>query len=191
MSPRARTPHPPDVRGWLLDAALRVFAERGYEGASIRDIAREAGVAPALLYHYFPKKEALLQANFERSAGLVAEAFVRAAGVPEPGPRLRALVQASAAIVREQEAFFRVSYGVRFQHAVLAGVADSAAAASAGWVAAFTALFTELGLSEPELEAQVFFGAMDGIFQHYVLAPDVFPLDAVLDRLLARYLPES
>ena len=38
MSPRRRHPHPEDVRTHLLDAALRAFARKGYEGASIRDI---------------------------------------------------------------------------------------------------------------------------------------------------------
>jgi AcrR family transcriptional regulator len=43
-----------------LDAALRVFAEKGFAGASIRDIAKEVGVTEGLLYHYFESKEQLL-----------------------------------------------------------------------------------------------------------------------------------
>ncbi|TCO59275.1 TetR/AcrR family transcriptional regulator [Actinocrispum wychmicini] len=50
----------------LVDAALVVFARHGVEGASIKDIGREAGVAPALIYHYFPSKEALLAAAVDK-----------------------------------------------------------------------------------------------------------------------------
>lgn len=43
----------------LIDAALTVFAAKGFDGASIKDIATAASVAPGLLYHYFSSKEAL------------------------------------------------------------------------------------------------------------------------------------
>jgi len=46
---------------------VKVFAERGYHGCRIADIAREAGVAYGLVYHYFENKEALLTSIFEES----------------------------------------------------------------------------------------------------------------------------
>ncbi len=46
-------------RALLMDAALAVFAERGYEGASIGQIARAAGVSKALIYEHFPSKRDL------------------------------------------------------------------------------------------------------------------------------------
>lgn len=49
-----------DRRGEILEAALRVFAERGFGGATIKEIAREAGIrSPALIYWYFKDKQAL------------------------------------------------------------------------------------------------------------------------------------
>jgi TetR/AcrR family transcriptional regulator, fatty acid metabolism regulator protein len=49
-----------DRRRELLDAAIAVFARRGYHGSRVGDIAREAGVAHGLLYHYFRSKEEVL-----------------------------------------------------------------------------------------------------------------------------------
>jgi AcrR family transcriptional regulator len=43
-------------RELLLEAALALFAERGYRGTSVRDITRRAGVTEAVLYHYFANK---------------------------------------------------------------------------------------------------------------------------------------
>jgi AcrR family transcriptional regulator len=54
-----RRPGNQDTREAILAAARTAFAERGYDGASIRQIATEAGVDPALVHHYFGAKEQL------------------------------------------------------------------------------------------------------------------------------------
>src|SRR6266536_2660256 len=56
----------------LLSAAGRVFAERGYHGATLEDIAAEASVSKGALYHHFSSKQGLFLALLERglSAGL-------------------------------------------------------------------------------------------------------------------------
>lgn len=58
-----RRPGKPDTREAILAAARGVFAERGYDGASIRSIASLAGVDPALVHHYFGTKEQLFYAT--------------------------------------------------------------------------------------------------------------------------------
>jgi AcrR family transcriptional regulator len=50
------------ARARIRDAALRLFAERGIDGATIRDIAKAAGVSPGLVRHHFGSKEALRDA---------------------------------------------------------------------------------------------------------------------------------
>jgi AcrR family transcriptional regulator len=57
-----RRPGRQDTRGGIVAAAREVFAERGYDGASIRQIAASAGVDPALVHHYFGTKEQLFLA---------------------------------------------------------------------------------------------------------------------------------
>lgn len=51
---------PSGTRGALIEAALRLFAEKGYAGTSIRDIANEAGVQSASIYGHYPSKEHIL-----------------------------------------------------------------------------------------------------------------------------------
>jgi AcrR family transcriptional regulator len=62
----ARTPKVvEDRREQILDAAMRVFAQKGFTRATNKDIAREAGITPGLIYHYFESKEAVLKAIIE------------------------------------------------------------------------------------------------------------------------------
>jgi TetR/AcrR family transcriptional regulator, fatty acid metabolism regulator protein len=58
-----------DRRKTILRAAVEVFARKGYHGCRIADVAREAGVAYGLVYHYFKNKEELLQLVFETGWG--------------------------------------------------------------------------------------------------------------------------
>jgi TetR/AcrR family transcriptional regulator, fatty acid metabolism regulator protein len=56
-----------DKRRLILDAAVRVFARKGYHTCRVADIAEEAGVAHGLLYHYFRSKEELLETIFHET----------------------------------------------------------------------------------------------------------------------------
>jgi len=63
-----RRPGNPDTRDAVLAAARAAFAERGFDGATIRGIAADAGVDPALVHHYFGSKDQLFLAAIEAPA---------------------------------------------------------------------------------------------------------------------------
>ncbi len=56
-----------ETRANILGAALRVFRERGFEKATMREIASEAGVALGAAYYYFDSKDAIVMAFYERA----------------------------------------------------------------------------------------------------------------------------
>jgi TetR/AcrR family fatty acid metabolism transcriptional regulator len=65
----------PEKRIRILDAALKVFATRGFYNAKVSEVAREAGVADGTIYLYFESKDALLIALFEdRMQRIIARA---------------------------------------------------------------------------------------------------------------------
>jgi AcrR family transcriptional regulator len=62
-SPTSRRRLPPTERGpQILEAALEEFSARGFAGARMAEVARRAGIAKGLIYHYFPSKTALFEA---------------------------------------------------------------------------------------------------------------------------------
>ena len=64
-----------DKRRTILDAAVRAFAAKGYHACRVGDIAEEARVAYGLVYHYFPSKEAVLEAVFRETWGALLAAL--------------------------------------------------------------------------------------------------------------------
>ncbi len=64
---------PEERRRELLECAMRLFAEEGYDNVSVRAVARAAGVAPGLAYHYFDSKERMFAAAIGHYAARCAE----------------------------------------------------------------------------------------------------------------------
>lgn len=85
-TPRAaRTPTTPqkdDKRKQILKAAVKVFAEKGYHGCRISDVAEEAGVAYGLVYHYYGNKDGLLASVFDTNWSVFAKAINDVAETP-------------------------------------------------------------------------------------------------------------
>ncbi len=105
----ARTPKVvEDRREQIIEAALRVFAQKGFARATNKDIAKEAGITPGLIYHYFPSKEALLKASIElRSPGQVARSLPPEMLDLPPEALLRSLLKQILDVV-EDDKFMRV-----------------------------------------------------------------------------------
>ena len=65
---KGRRPGAVDTRGEVLAAARTEFATKGYAGTTVRGIAREAGVDPALVHHYFGGKDGVFAAAMDSTA---------------------------------------------------------------------------------------------------------------------------
>ncbi len=91
-----RTPAAEEKRRLLLDAAVKVFARKGYHAARVGDIAKEAGVAYGLLYHYFRSKDEILETIFRETWGAM---LFSVRGVEDAGGPAREQVRKVASIV--------------------------------------------------------------------------------------------
>jgi AcrR family transcriptional regulator len=80
---RGRRPGSADTRQIVLLAARAAFADRGFDGATVRDVAARAGVDPALVLHYFGSKQALFVAAMEFPLDIRAMVQRILAGPPE------------------------------------------------------------------------------------------------------------
>ncbi len=109
----------------LTDVALRVFAERGFDGASMDDVARAAGITKAAIYHHAKGKEALLERGLSRA---LAALF---AALDEPGATqgraidrlryiVRRVVEIAIAVLPELTVLVRVRGNAEVERAALA-----------------------------------------------------------------------
>jgi AcrR family transcriptional regulator len=102
------------TRERLLDIALRLFRKRGFDGTTMRDIARAARVSVGAAYYYFPSKEALVHAFYDRVQDEHAE-LVRAtcSATRDPAERVRAALVSKLDVLRDDRALL----GALFRYA--------------------------------------------------------------------------
>jgi AcrR family transcriptional regulator len=100
MTLKQQTPSekPPSSRDRILDAASAAFAEGGFAGARVDEIAGRAGVNKAMLYYHFGDKRALYTEVLARNFGRIEEAL--SASIPQEGPATARLRELIAAVVQ-------------------------------------------------------------------------------------------
>lgn len=171
----------------LVQAALELFAQYGFEKTSIRMIAARAGVSLGLLYNYFESKEALLVTIFERGMQDVLDSFAEADAGATPEEKLERLVRGSFEILAEHKSFWRVFYSLRAQP----GIAEVLPKEMLEWHwrihQQLEHYLKKLKHPNPKAGGWVLFAAIDGAAQHWALQKD-YPLKSVLESLIETFV---
>jgi AcrR family transcriptional regulator len=187
--PRGRTPRA--VReAQMVAAAERLFAEHGYHGVSMDQIAAASGISKPMLYDYFGSKEGLFLACVERARGRLFEEIASAVrGAADLEGALRAGVEAFLSFADQQRTTWTVLFG---EGGSFGQAAASIRAEQAGLIAQ---LLREAVVAdgEPNAEqldaiAHIFVGAAEAIAFWAVDHPEVTG-ERVADYLMAVLWP--
>jgi len=161
----------------MMQAAVRVFAEKGYHAATVRDIVNEAGVAVGTFYFYFPDKESLFIHLFEETATFLTQAIEQALQSRSTFPnQMEAAVQAYVNVAFYQPAVVQL---------LLVGGAGSVPSLAEmrleyrerlikAWQRALTAAlgFKQIQPQNVRRTAEALVGALDEIVYNLLLTPD-------------------
>jgi AcrR family transcriptional regulator len=169
------------TRQTILDAALELFAEKGYYGTSLRDIATAVGVRESALYNYFKGKEALfialIDAAHEHKVEQLATLLEQPTGdVRKVLERLTALVLDNFSAPRQQQLFrVMLSDGMRLAHEGRIDLIERMTSAAAPFHLLMNRLIAAGGLAPraPELLTIEFMGPLL-LWRHWhAIRPDL------------------
>jgi AcrR family transcriptional regulator len=104
----SRTRDPADKRARIMEAARRLFAERGFAATSTAAVASRAGVSEGILFHHFGSKAGLLEAVAADYGRGLAQAMFAAAPPPGSAPSATAMLQSAFRYVRKHGALARL-----------------------------------------------------------------------------------
>ncbi len=175
------------TREKLLEAAVRLFARQGFSATSIRALASEAGVALGLLYHYFPSKEAVLEALLADGMADVEFTFETARQGVTAADFVRGLLSSAGERLKAHRSAWQVSYGLRHQPQVVEGLARTIEKSRKHMLSFLEAELRRRAVPNARIEAEVLFATVEGIGQQLVQRPRAYPLEEVIDTVASRY----
>lgn len=188
-----------NTREAILDAALGLFAERGFFGTSTREIARTVGVRESALYHHFESKDAIFHALIDqngpgRMRQLVAIDVDVMLEAMEPKAVLKRMLDvmvATFSIPNEQRMFrLLVQEGARIAGADVANPARAVGRVRQGLAAVFTRLVERKAIRpvDPPTTALMLMGPIALLrFTHLMQHPDFKAFQAEVDRFFEQF----
>lgn len=160
------------LRGQILDAARRLFAERGYGAVTMRDLAKAIDYAPSAIYYHFKDKQELVHALCDEDFRALAASFQQLPGEGDALDRITALGSSYARFGLGYPHHFRVMFMTpdipsdpEDEHAIERGnpAEDAYAALRALVDQALRAKLLRPELKDPDLVAQVVWGGIHGV----------------------------
>lgn len=145
VASKARAPRADNRLPRILDEAARLFREKGYQGASVRDISRSVDMLPGSLYYHFSNKDDLLVAVYAEGVRRITEAVREAvAAKADPWERLEAACVAHLEALLDPGDYGQVV--IRVRPADAPGAADRLVALRGGYEKQFRDLVAALPL---------------------------------------------
>lgn len=181
MSPRTEAQYQQirtEKKKKIRDAALHVFAQNGYDGSSIAQIAKEASVSKGLIYNYFEGKDDIL---FDLVTDLFNNVFDRL-NLPEDNltdEDMRHFIDVQIDLVVEDPPMYRLFFNVLIQQQVIEMVMKEFLPKYMPMIALFTDYYTRKGYENPIAMMRFISAAIDGIQMHIVLDVENFPVEDV------------
>jgi AcrR family transcriptional regulator len=187
MSPRTKA-QLEEIRiersGEISEAALRLFAAKGFQNTSIREIADEAGISKGLIYNYYSSKEEILKSLINTVFDTMWKRFGFDIDRKLTDQDYIDFINLSIDIVIEDLDHYKLWFSVLTQPKVLAMVMDDMWVKAAPVMHRMEEYYTDKGYEDPIAQMRFASAIIDGIQMHIMLDPVNFPIERVREILI-------
>jgi AcrR family transcriptional regulator len=171
----------------IIETALKLFANVGYDKTSISHIAKAAGISQGLMYNYFRSKEELLKEVIGQGFSQIRETMQFYFEDYPADQVVRLHIEATFKLVEQNKNFWRLFHSVRLQNDVLRQMEGERKKITRYIYYTLYKHFEKMGFENPAYEATILFGTIDGLIAQYLLSEDRFPLREIGQYLIRRY----
>jgi len=163
----------------IMDVALRLFANKGFDATSVSQIAKEAGISKGLMYIYFQNKEDLLR---QVIMSIFTE-FFEFLLVKDPEnikkEEILVFVRENFELLKQEPEFYKLYFSLAFQPNILALLMDEIRPVFQNLIDLFTNYFQQKGEEQPLVKARFLIATLDGVGMHYISDPAHFPIEEI------------
>jgi AcrR family transcriptional regulator len=171
----------------ILDAALPLFARKGYAQTTTDEIARRARISKGLIYNYFSSKEEILESLVVESMEKAFPMLSASPATVDPRAALEELIHTWFRLIRTGSDLIRLSYHLHTGGEFKKLLRQKQEQLAHTFMRGLTEIFRHLASPRPEMDAIVLGSILDGIGLNYIAAPALYPLDEVERHLVTTY----
>ena len=179
------------TRTLILDKALYLFANKGFHGTSISDIAKEAGISKGLAYNYFESKDAILQAIMDNAVSAGLSVLNVSEITDDPFEQLKIILNNTFDHVENNGNYWRMFTSLMLQPQLSQVTETMVNEFGKAAIKDTIKIFKKMKIKNPEQEALILDGTIDGIILHYLFFQEEYPIKKVRKQLLKKYSKEE
>ncbi len=175
------------ARKRIMEAALELFANKGYHTTSISQIAKEAAISKGLMYNYFESKEALLKEVIFEGVDTITESFDPNRDGILTKEELIHFIRESFKLVREHTIYWKLYFSLLTQAGIMDIFSDDLAPRMQRLFGMLTQFFYSQNYENPEIEMRFFGSLLDGVAMNFVMDPENFPINEIERKIIEMY----
>ncbi len=179
------------TRNSILNSALKLFANKGFHGTSISDIASDAGISKGLAYNYFESKRKIVEALFQQAFDATGFLESGLAKIKNPYEKIKYLIEASFDMTKNNEEYWRLYLSLALQPEMLETAQAMSAEFANKFINNIEKLFKSVGIKNAHLEARMFAALCDGLGLQYMIDKENFPFEKIKKHFISKYSKEN
>ncbi len=171
----------------ILAVALELFAQNGYQGTSIAQIAKKAKISKGLMYNYFKNKEKLLEAIVLEGFNKIMEIDYGLNKSDKPADKLKSLIDETLNNISDNLHYWQLFTTLLVQPRVQRKFEKRIHQIREFYVSSMAEIFRALDSSNPELDSFLLGTHFDGLALNFITAPIDFPMEEIKIALYNQY----
>ncbi len=178
-----------ESRSNILQSALKLFAEEGYDNTSISQIARDAGISKGLVYNYFDSKQELLEQVVHKGLKLMPEIF-EASDRKIDSSTLPNMLERFRKSLKNDRLFWKFYAELLLQFLRNRELLQQFDMLFNEFIELFIECMRQQNVTNPEIEGRKLAAMLDGVSLHYMFDDD-YPIDDIFDDIIKTYVPHA
>jgi len=171
----------------ILDSALELFANEGYEGTSMQMIALKSEVSKGNLYNYFNSKQDMLEGVLISGLNQISNSYNNYANKLISVKEFEYLIRGNFKIIDNNRNFWRLYFNLVSQPKVQELFKKVFSPFLEQYFTVFETYYKNRGDKDPNISALLLGSALDGISLGYIVMGDLYPLEEVLNQLINKF----
>ncbi|PLX11997.1 MAG: hypothetical protein C0598_06935 [Marinilabiliales bacterium] len=172
----------------IKETAMELFAQKGFSGTSMSLIAKQAGISKGLIYNYFTNKEDLIKTIIIDGFKIIIDVFDTNKDGVLTDEEMVFFLKGTSSILKENTSFWKLYLIVMMQADVMKLIENEFMEFLAPLLKTLVQYFEQKGVKDPVAHANLLGALLDGITLNYVIDPEHFPIDSIIDLIIDKFL---